>query len=197
MINITGNFQAGATPANAVQYLNRQGSNVILDIQKQITAKVRAISVQIQNDINAAIDKGPTPFTKRAVFFNYIQNSNGTRSNQIIIRGAQAKYLRDILEPVSTSQTKIVPFSDAKLTQQGNISGLKAGISNGKYKIINRNGKKYLIDTTKKKKNRDTRIVGMKETKQRRMVYDFFQQAEQKAIIALRTINGTYTFRRI
>jgi len=51
-----------------------------------------------------------------------------------------------------------------------------------------------LIDTTKKKKNRDKRIIAVREEKQRKMVFDFFQEAEDGAKLILSSINGTFTF---
>lgn len=53
---------------------------------------------------------------------------------------------------------------------------------------------KYLIDTTKKsKKQHSKRVIGLKEKKKRKLVFDFFKNAEDGVRLVLSDINGTYT----
>ncbi|MDI3365978.1 MULTISPECIES: hypothetical protein [Pantoea] len=92
------------------------------------------------------------PFTKRAIFFNFIQRGE-RRTNQIIVRGDQAKYLKSVITDAAKIYDMFIPTSNAKLSKQGNISGLHAGM-NKKYKVATVKGKKMLIDTTKKKESR-------------------------------------------
>lgn len=189
---ITGGFQSGSTPQDAVQWINKKETEIIVNVQSEITKRVRALTYQLQEQLNKDIAGGPVAFTKRALFFNFIQNGD-TRTNQIIVRGDQAAYLRTTITDSQDLFDKFIPTSNAKLSQQGNISGLKAGMDK-KYKVIQVKGKKLLVDTTKKKKNRDKRIVAVKEKKRRKMIFDFFKEAEAGAKLVLSDVNGTYTF---
>lgn len=147
---ITGTFQPGATPANAVRVLNQQGQAFITSFQSELSKRCRALAKLVQDDINNTVDGGAVAFTKRAIFFNFIQHGNGTRTNQIIVRGQQAAYLRSVLTDDPTLFNKIVPTANARLTQQGNISALHNQMGK-KYKVVEQNGKRYLIDTSQKK----------------------------------------------
>lgn len=192
---ITGTFQPGATPANAVRVLNLQGQAFITLFQSELTKRCRELAKQVQDDINNTVDGGAVAFTKRAIFFNFIQHSNGTRTNQIIVRGQQAAYLRSILTDDPTLFNKIVPTANARMTAQGNIAGLHTQMGK-KYKVVEQNGKRYLIDSSQKKKKRSKRIIGKYEKKKRKMIYDFFNEVEQKAILTLNTMRGQFTLRR-
>lgn len=192
---ITGTFQPGATPANAVRVLNQQGQAFITSFQSELSKRCRALAKLVQDDINNTVDGGAVAFTKRAIFFNFIQHGNGTRTNQIIVRGQQAAYLRSVLTDDPTLFNKIVPTANARLTQQGNISALHNQMGK-KYKVVEQNGKRYLIDTSQKKKKRNKRIIGKYEKKKRKMIYDFFNEVEQKATLSLNTMRGQFTLRR-
>lgn len=192
---ITGTFQPGATPANAVRVLNQQGQRFITDFQSELSKRCRALAKLVQDDINNTVDGGAVAFTKRAIFFNFIQHGNGTRTNQIIVRGQQAAYLRSVLTDDPTLFNKIVPTANARLTQQGNISALHNQMGK-KYKVVEQNGKRYLIDTSQKKKKHSKRIIGKYEKKKRKMIYDFFNEVEQKATLSLNTMRGQFTLRR-
>lgn len=184
----------GTTPQQAGQLLVRNGTNYINDMQSEITKRARALSKQLQNELNTSIKGGPVGFTKRTIFFNYIQNTNGTRTNQIIVRKDQLAYLRSVIYQQG-SESKFIPTSNARLNTQGNITGLKAGLNSKRYVVVEQNGKKYLIDTTQKsKKSRSKRIVAVRETKQRKIIWDFFQNAEQGARLILNSINGQFRF---
>jgi hypothetical protein len=189
---INARFVPGKTPQDAITWINKQEKSIILNVQSAITQRARQLTKNLQSQLNDDVAGGPVPFTKRALFFNFIQNGD-KRTNQIIIRGDQAAYLRTVISDVDEVFDKFVPVSNAKLTKQGNIQGLRAGL-NKKYKVMERNGKKYLIDTTKKRKNRDKRIVAVHEMKKRKMVFDFFKNAEDGAKLILRDVNGTFTF---
>jgi len=182
---ITGDFRRGATPADAVRVLNSQGKVFITDFQSELTKRCRALSKQIQDDINNSVEGGSVAFTKRAIFFNFIQHGNGNRTNQIIVRGSQAAYLRSVLTDDPATFNKIVPTANARMTAQGNIAGLHTQM-----------GKKYLIDTSLKKKKRNKRIIGKYEKKKRNMIYDFFDETEQKARLVINNMKGTFIFRR-
>lgn len=192
---ITGTFQPGATPANAVRVLNQQGQAFITSFQSELSKRCRALAKLVQDDINNTVDGGAVAFTKRTIFFNFIQHGNGTRTNQIIVRGQQAAYLRSVLTDDPTLFNKIVPTANARLTQQGNISALHNQMGK-KYKVVEQNGKRYLIDTSQKKKKRNKRIIGKYEKKKRKMIYDFFNEVEQKATLSLNTMRGQFTLRR-
>ena len=191
---ITGTFQPGATPANAVRVLNQQGQAFITSFQSELTKRCRALAKQVQDDINNTVDGGAVAFTKRAIFFNFIQHGNGTRTNQIIVRGKQARYLHSVLTDDQAKFNKIIPTANARMTAQGNIAGLHNQMGK-KYKIVEQNGKRYLIDTSQKKKKSNKRIIGKYERKKRKMIYDFFNEVEQKAILSLNTMRGQFTLR--
>ena len=192
---ITGGFGRGATPADAVRVLNSQGKVFITDFQSELTKRCRALSKQIQDDINNSVEGGSVAFTKRAIFFNFIQHGNGTRTNQIIVRGSQAAYLRSVLTDDPAMFNKIIPTANARMTAQGNIAGLHTQMGK-KYKVVEQNGKKYLIDTGLKKKKRSKRIIGKYEKKKRKMIYDFFDETEQKARLVINNMKGIFIFRR-
>ncbi|HHD2920222.1 hypothetical protein ACO1ZG_21780 [Enterobacter kobei] len=188
-------WKPGNTPNDAGKWLNDTGGKIIINVQSEITKKVRELSRQMQNQLNEEIKGGPVAFTKRAIFFNFIQ-SGDLRTNQIIVRGDQAAYLRSVLNPDEANDLydKIIPTSSARLTKQGNISTLNKGLASKKLIVVEEKGKKYLIDSTKKKKQRSKRVIGVKEKKKRKMVYDFFKNAEDGAKLLLSDINGTYKF---
>ncbi|WHU86726.1 hypothetical protein [Pantoea agglomerans] len=191
-MNITTDFKPNYTPADAVKWVNDKQTEIVVNVQSEITKKIREVAKQLQDKLNDDIKGGPVPFTKRAIFFNFIQRGD-RRTNQIIVRGDQAKYLSSVITDAAGIYDKFIPTSNAKLSKQGNITGLHAGM-NKKYKVANVKGKKMLIDTTKTKNKRDKRIVGVKEKKSRKMIFDFFNEAESSSRLALSNMNGTYYF---
>jgi hypothetical protein len=192
---ITATFQPGATPANAIIILNQQGQAYITSFQSELTKRCRALAKLVQDDINNTVDGGAVAFTKRAIFFNFIQHGNGTRTNQIIVRGQQAAYLRSVLADDPATFNKIIPTSNARITAQGNIAGLHNQMGK-KYKVVEQNGKRYLIDTSQKKKKRNKRIIGKYEKKKRKMIYDFFNETESKSRLVLNTMRGQFNLWR-
>lgn len=191
-MNINSGFRPGHTPGDAIKWVNNKQTEIVVNVQSEITKKIRAVAYELQNKLNQDIKGGPVPFTKRAILFNFIQRGE-VRTNQIIVRGEQAKYLSAVITKAAEIHDKFIPTDNVKLNNFGNIPGLHAGM-NKKYKVATVNGKKMLIDTTKKKKNRDKRIIGVKERKTRKMIFDFFEEAESGARLALSNMNGTYYF---
>ncbi|MEA5104465.1 hypothetical protein [Pantoea sp. S18] len=99
------------------------------------------------------------------------------------------------MENTNTPIDKFIPTSSARLNKQGNISGLKAGLGSKKFIVLEEKGKKYLIDTSKKsKKQHSKRVVAVRENKKRKVIFDFFQNAEDGARLALNDVNGSYRF---
>lgn len=191
-------WRQGNGPADAGRWINDEGGRIIINVQSEITNRCRELARQMQEQLNQEIKDGPVAFTKRALFFNYIQ-SGDKRINQIIVRGDQAAYLRTVLDPDEANELydKIIPTQSARLTKQGNISTLNKGITSKKLIVVEEKGKKYLIDTTKKsKKQRSKRVIGIKEKKKRKLVYDFFKNADDGAKLILSDINGTFQFTR-
>lgn len=191
-MNITTGFNSNYTPADAIKWVNNKETEIVINVQSNITKKIREVSKQLQDKLDNDIKGGPVPFTKRAIFFNFVQRGD-RRTNQIIVRGDQTKYLSSVITDAADIYDKFIPTSNAKLSKQGNIAGLHAGM-NKKYKVANVKGKKMLIDTTKNKKKRDKRIIGVKEKKNRKMIFDFFNESESNSRLALSNINGTYYF---
>jgi len=193
---INGGFRRGNAPSDSIRWLNERGTEFGNELQSEITKRMRDLTKQLQHKLNDDIADGPVAFTKRALFFNFISRSDGSRINQIIVRGNQAAYLRNVITDSTDLIEKFIPTSSAKLNKQGNISGLKAGIANKKLVVVAEKGKKYLIDTTKKKKKRDKRVVGVREKKRRQMVFDFFKEAEDGAKLILSDVKGQFRITR-
>ncbi|MDD7993754.1 hypothetical protein [Kosakonia radicincitans] len=168
-------------------FINKTGKRLRKDFQSEIIKRSRALSDTLQKGINSSVDRGATAFTSRAMLMTYRKTSTGV-STTILVKDIQAQYLYEILvQPKATD--KFVPTSAARLTAQGNIAGLKKNLSNGRYKVIKgKNGKERLVDTSKKKTKR---IIGVREEKQRKMIYDFYAHAEEGARLMISDIRGT------
>ncbi|MGC1010327.1 hypothetical protein [Pantoea agglomerans] len=193
-MNISSGFKPNYTPTDAIKWVNNRQTEIVINVQSELTKKIRSVAYELQDKLNQDIKGGPVPFTKKAILFNFIQRGE-RRTNQIIVRGEQAQYLRTVITDARSLYDKFIPTSNAKLSKQGNITGLHAGM-NKKYKVATVKGKKMLIDTTKNKKNRDKRIIGVKEKKSRQLIFDFFNEAESRSRLALSNMNGTYYFSR-
>ncbi|ELH6316493.1 hypothetical protein Q9Y76_000585, partial [Escherichia coli] len=77
----------------------------------------------------------------------------------------------------------------------GNISGLKKNLSSGRYKIVKgKNGKERLIDTAQKKKQK--RVIGLRESKRRKLIYDFYQEVNDGVMLVMSGIQGTFKVTR-
>ncbi|WP_427151550.1 hypothetical protein [Citrobacter portucalensis] len=184
---------SGLTSAKG--FLNSEGKKYGNQFQDELISRSRTLSRQIQADMSAAIDKGPVPFTNSAVLFFYAKSGTSVTCT-IMIKDIQAKYLYDVIVK-SSYINKFVPTSAAKMTKLGNISQLKSGLAKGKYKTVVQNGKKYLIDITKKDtKYKTKRIIGVRESKKRKLVYDFYNEAEQGANAIISGIQGHFKLKR-
>lgn len=172
-------------------FINKTGKRLGKDFQSEIIKRSRALSDNLQKGINASVDRGTVVFTSRAMLMTYRKTSTGV-STTILVKDIQAQYLYEILvQPKAID--KFVPTSAARLTAPGNISGLKKNLASGRYKIVKgKNGKERLIDTSKKDTKKKTkRIIGVREEKRRKMIYDFYAHAEEGARLMISDIRGT------
>jgi len=174
------------------EYINKQGKKLTEEVITEIIKDTRKLSQKMQTDLSASVDKGAVPFTNRAVLFLYSRSRGGVTAS-ILIKDIQAKYLYEILvQPKSIS--KLVPTSTARLDKNGNIAGLKRNLANNRYKIVKKRGKERLIDV--KAKKREDRVIGKRESKRRKMVYDFYRNAEKGAILIIKDVRGTFKMKR-
>ncbi|WP_336983562.1 MULTISPECIES: hypothetical protein [unclassified Cedecea] len=181
MSNITG-------LKNAKTNLNTKGKQLGKDFQKTLVNRTRVLSQQMQKDLNNSVDRGAVPFTQNAILFIFKNNKTGVKCS-ILIKDIQAKYLYDIIVKQNTFE-KFIPTSAARLTKQGNITGLRSNLQKGRYKIVKQRGKERLIDTKAKKRNK--RVIGVKEQKRRKIIYDFYNEAEQGARLVISDIKGSF-----
>ncbi|NIG74184.1 hypothetical protein F3J34_11305 [Klebsiella sp. Ap-873] len=107
----------------------------------------------------------------------------------MLVKDIQASYLYDIIVQQKSFE-KFIPTSAARLTKQGNITGLRSNVQNGRYKVVKQRGKERLIDTQAKKRNK--RVIGVKEQKRRKIIYDFYNEAEQGARLVISDIKGSF-----
>ncbi|MDT0637953.1 hypothetical protein RM437_07880 [Citrobacter werkmanii] len=181
--------------SSAKGYLNKEGKRFGTEFQNEVIKRSRELSRKIQMDMSAAIDKGPVPFTNNAILFFYKKNTTSVTCT-IMVKDVQAEYLYDIIVK-PTFIKKFIPTSQARLTKQGNISQLKSGLAKGKYNTVVQNGKKYLIDTTKRDtKEKTKRIIGVRENKRRKLVYDFYNEAEKGTIVIISGIRGHFKIKK-
>ena len=180
--------------SNVKKYINTKGKALTADIENQLIQRTKELSQRLQQEMEKNIDGGAVPFTKRAVLFFYNRNRSGVKMT-IAVRDIQAEYLYEVIVK-ERAISKFVPVpGSTKLTAQGNISGLRSGLKSGKYKVVqSKKGKQRLIDT--KQKNRKKRVVGLKETRRRDMVYDFYAEAESGARLIIKDIKGHFEIRK-
>lgn len=177
---------------NARTYINQQGKQLGKDFQKTLIKKTRELSIKMQKDLDSSIELGAVPFTKRSMLFTYKLTNTGVVTS-IIVKDLQAKYLYDVLVKQSKFN-KFIPTSAARLTAQGNITGLRTNLRKGRYKIVKQGGKERLIDTNQKKKGK--RVIALREDKKRKIVYDFYENAERGAMMIFTGINGTFKVKK-
>lgn len=177
--------------SDIARYINKEGKRINDEIISRIIKDSRDLSVKMQNDMNVAIDQGPVSFTQRSVAFLYSRYSAGC-STTILIKDIQAKYLYEILVKPKAID-KIVPTSAARLDRFGNIAGLRRNLSNGRYKVVKQGTKERLIDTKGKK---EKRVIGLREDKRRKMVYDFYRNGEKGALLIIKDIKGTFKIKK-
>jgi hypothetical protein len=180
----------------AQEYIRSTGQKLGRDFQKEIINRTRALAQKMQADLNQSVDRGSVAFTQRSILFLYKKKGIGVVTS-ILVKDIQAKYLYEIIVKQKAID-KIVPTSAARLTAQGNIAGLKKNLASGRYKIVKgKNGKQRLIDTTKKDTKRKTkRVIGLRESKRRKLIYDFFTEAKVGVRLMISGIEGSFIIRR-
>lgn len=158
----------------------------------------------MQIKVNTDVAGGAVPFTTKSMFFNFKRISEFESVNQIILKSNQTFYLKYILDPQSaaTVESKIIPYKNASLTKQGNITQLRSRSKNNKYKKVkSKSGNTYLIDTTKKsaKRNpklaREKRVIGYYGSVGRRPLFDYYDETEKRVIQQLRNLRGSFDYR--
>ncbi|MDF2784228.1 MAG: hypothetical protein K0S95_763 [Pantoea eucrina] len=178
-------------------YLQVTGRQLKNEFQNELLKRARQLSKRMQADLDSSVDRGPVPFTHRAILFTYKKKNAQSVSCSILVKDLQAKYLYDVLIKPNNIK-KFVNTSAARLTKQGNIAGLKTGLSTGKFKIVkSKNGKERLIDTSKKDTKKKTkRVIGLRESKKRKLIYDFYKEAEKGTRLVLNNIEGSFVIRK-
>ena len=178
---------------NATNYIQTTGTKLGKKFHDEIIKRSRVLSMKVQADMNNAVDKGAVPFTQRSILFFYKKRGSGVTAT-IMVKDVQAQYLYGVLVEQKAID-KFVPTSKARLTKQGNISGLKKNLASGRYKIVKgKNGKERLIDTTQKKKQK--RVIGLRESKRRKLIYDFYQEVNDGVMLVMSGIQGTFKVTR-
>lgn len=57
-----------------------------------------------------------------------------------------------------------------------------------------KNGKERLIDTKQKKKEK--RVIAVRENKKRKLIYDFYRNAEKGAVLIMSDIRGSFIVKK-
>lgn len=183
--------------ASTKTYITTTGEKLNKQFQDEIIKRSRTLSHKVQADLNNAVDRGAVPFTQRSILFLYKKKGKDSIQCSILVKDVQAKYLYEVLVKPKAID-KFVPTSTAKLTKQGNISGLKKNLSNGRFKIVkSKNGKERLIDTSKKDTKKKTkRVIGLREQKRRKMIYDFYAEVESGFRVVMAGVQGSFVLKR-
>ncbi|HAV1973411.1 TPA: hypothetical protein JG946_003771 [Enterobacter hormaechei subsp. steigerwaltii] len=176
--------------SNAKRYVNKTGANLGKEFQKTLINRTRILSQQMQQGINDSVDRGAVAFTKRAILFTYTKTGFGGVRCTILVKKLQAQYLYNVIVDSTQLYDKFIPTSAARLSREGNILGLRNNLRKGRYKVVKQGGKERLIDTKQKKK--DKRVIGLREEKRRKMVYDFYTEAEAGARMIISDVRGVF-----
>lgn len=176
-------------------YINKEGRQLGSEFQNELITRTRELAIKMQTDLNASIDKGAVNFTTKAIHSWFKKSRTGV-SCFIGVLPNQNEYLYDVIvEPKIID--KFVNTSSARLTKEGNISQLRSGIKNNQFKVVTSGGKKRLIDTTKKDTKRKTkRVIGLHESKKRKVIYDFYSEAEKGIRLIISDIQGHFSVKR-
>ncbi|HAW1366273.1 hypothetical protein Q0T90_18345 [Escherichia coli D10:H20] len=194
-------WKRGNSPSDMKKFINDNSPRIGEQFKKELSERMRTVTRQIQQQINVESKGGVVPYTNRAMKFNFYKPNGFTSINQIIVMPDQADYLKNVIDPnyVRKQEYKVMPYQNARLTKQGNISQLK---NKDKYKRVkSKNGKEFLIDTSKNSSKRDPamarkkRVVGYYGSVGRKPLFDFYDETEQKVIKQLRTLRGTFNYR--
>ncbi|HHH4724422.1 TPA: hypothetical protein ACPZ06_001079 [Klebsiella pneumoniae] len=194
-------WKRGKSPSDMKKFINDNSPKIGDQFKKELSERMRTVTKQIQQQINVESKGGVVPYTNRAMKFNFYKPNGFTSINQIIVMPDQADYLKNVIDPnyVRKHEYKVIPYKNARLTKQGNISQLK---NKDKYqRVKSKNGKEYLIDTSKNSSKRDPvmarkkRVVGYYGSVGRKPLFDFYDDTEKKVIKQLRTLRGTFNYR--
>lgn len=173
----------------AKKYLNKSGKDYKNEFSDELLHRVRSLSKKMQMEMSAAAEGGVVPFTNNSMLVTYSKRATGISIN-LMIKDIQAGYLYDVVVKPS-SIDKFIPTSAAKLTMQGNITGLKSNLKSGKYKVVESHGTKRIIDTRVKKS--DKRVIALKDEKTRKLFYDWYKEGYKGIDLIITQIKGQYT----
>ncbi|PLE59135.1 hypothetical protein B6I74_17275 [Klebsiella variicola] len=178
-----------------ITYINKEGRQLKSDFQNELITQSRALAIKMQTDLDNSIDKGGVSFTSKAIYFKFSKRNKGVTC-YIGVKDIQNNYLYEIINKPASVE-KFVNTSAAPLTKQGNIARLRANIKSKKYKVVESGGKKRLIDTTKKDtKTKTKRVIGIQESKKRKMIYDFYNEGEKGVRMIVSTIQGHFSVKK-
>ncbi len=197
-------WRRGNSPNDMRRFINNNSPKIGEQFKKELSTRMRTVTQQMQVKLNQDVKGGAVPFTNRSLKFKYQKVNQNETVNQIIVLPNQSSYLKYILDPQYSHrlESKMIPYQNAKLTKQGNITQLRSRSQSNKYKKVkSRNGTTYLIDTTKKsskrnpKLSRDKRVIGYYGSVGRKPLFDFYDETEKRVIQQLRTLRGTFDYR--
>ncbi|MGX4867692.1 hypothetical protein ACUYFY_16800 [Enterobacter kobei] len=197
-------WRRGNSPNDMRRFINNNSPAIGQEFKKELSKRMRIVTQYMQRKVDNDVAGGGVPFTGKSMYFNFKKISDYKTVNQIIVLPNQTSYLKYILDPAyrHVNEDKIIPYKNAKLTKQGNITQLRSRTQSDKYKKVkSKNGNTYLIDTTKKssKRNpklaREKRVIGYYGSVGRKPLFDFYDETERKVIEQLRTLRGTFDYR--
>lgn len=197
-------WRRGNSPNDMRRFINNNSPAIGQEFKKELSNRMRIVTQHMQRKVDNDVAGGGVPFTGKSMYFNFKKISDYKTVNQIIVLPNQTSYLKYILDPAyrHVNERKIIPYKNAKLTKQGNITQLRSRTQSDKCKKVkSRNGNTYLIDTTKKssKRNpklaREKRVIGYYGSVGRKPLFDFYDETEKKVIEQLRTLRGTFDYR--
>lgn len=197
-------WRRGNSPNDMRRFINNNSPAIGQEFKKELSNRMRIVTQHMQRKVDNDVAGGGVPFTGKSLYFNFKKISDYKTVNQIIVLPNQTSYLKYILDPAyrHVNEGKIIPYKNAKLTKQGNITQLRSRTQTDKYKKVkSRNGNTYLIDTTKKssKRNpklaREKRVIGYYGSVGRKPLFDFYDETEKQVIEQLRTLRGTFDYR--
>ncbi|MBN4787620.1 hypothetical protein [Enterobacter hormaechei] len=197
-------WRRGNSPNDMRRFINNNSPAIGQEFKKELSNRMRIVTQHMQRKVDNDVAGGGVPFTGKSMYFNFKKISDYKTVNQIIVLPNQTSYLKYILDPAYryVNEGKIIPYKNAKLTKQGNITQLRSRTQTDKYKKVkSKNGTTYLIDTTKKssKRNpklaREKRVIGYYGSVGRKPLFDFYDETEKKVIEQLRTLRGTFDYR--
>ncbi|MFV6493409.1 hypothetical protein ACNPFQ_06920 [Klebsiella pneumoniae] len=197
-------WRRGNSPNDMRRFINNNSPAIGQEFKKELSNRMRIVTQHMQRKVDNDVAGGGVPFTGKSMYFNFKKISDYKTVNQIIVLPNQTSYLKYILDPAyrHVNEGKIIPYKNAKLTKQGNITQLRSRTQSDKYKKVkSKNGNTYLIDTTKKssKRNpqlaREKMVIGYYGSVGRKPLFDFYDETEKKVIEQLRTLRGTFDYR--